>query len=417
LAMSPRSKLPVLALLGDRNFMAFWVASILNSISRFLELLVLSLYILDATDSTFQLGLIWVFSFIPRTVMSPFSGLIADRFNRQRILQIAQILNTIFASGILLLFAFNLIEPWHIFIAVFLQGGIRSLEDTTRRPALVDIVGSEHVITGISLAVIGLTLGRMIGPILGGILLSFTGFTEAYFCVLGVQLLAVGALSRVWIPSYRIGASREPVGRSLMEGVRYTLNSPVLMGLLFVSVVMNTMFFPVQQFIPAVGQDHLGVGPVLVGLLVAAEGFGRLASGGIMALTQGPKNRGLIFGVAVILVLVATMLFAWSPWYVLSFALLALTGVGVASFAIMQSSVSLLWTPQHMRGRVLGLRQIFLGIGNPIGALAIGILAAAFDIRWAILMSALTGILVLLPFLLLTPLIKRSSDTPPHLTN
>ena len=416
MAMPPRTQIPAFALLGDRNFLAFWVASILNSTSRFLELLVLSLYVLEATDSAFQLGLIWVFNFIPRTIFSPFTGVIADRFSRQRILQVAQVLNAFIATGILLLFADDLIQPWHVFVAAFLHGSIQSLEDTARRPALFDIVGAGRLVTGISLAVIGLTIGRMAGPILGGVLVSTAGFTEAYVCVLVVQLLAVGALSRVWIPAYRVGAPREPVGRSMIEGVRYTLNSPMLIAVLYVSVVMNTVFFPVQQFIPAVGRDHLGVGPVLVGLLVAAEGFGRLAAGGIMALTQGPRNRGLVLAVAAMLILVVTLLFAWSPWFALSFTFLVIGGIGVASFAIMQSSISLLWTPQEMRGRVIGLRFFFIGIGNPLGALAIGGLAATVDIQWAIAASALAGLLLLLPSLVLTPLVRRTSTVPPQAT-
>ena len=104
MAMPPRSQVPALALLGDRNFLAYWVAGTLNSASRFLELLTLSLYVLDATDSAFQLGLIWVFSFIPRTIFSPFTGVIADRFSRKRILQVSQVLNVLFAAGLLGLF-------------------------------------------------------------------------------------------------------------------------------------------------------------------------------------------------------------------------------------------------------------------------------------------------------------------------
>ena len=413
MAMPPRSRVPALALLGDRNFLAYWVAGTLNSASRFLELLTLSLYVLDATDSAFQLGLIWVFSFIPRTIFSPFTGVIADRFSRKRILQVSQVLNVLFAAGLLVLFAADLIQPWHVFVAAFLRGATRSLEDTSRRPALFDIVGAGRLVNGISLDSIGLTVGKMAGPILGGVLVGTAGFTEAYVCVLAVQLLALGALTQVWIPAHKGGAAREPVWKGFMEGVRYTAHSPMLIGLFYVTFVMNALYFPMEQFIPAMGRDHLGVGPVLVGLLVAAEGFGRIAAGGMLALVQRPRNPGLIFVVACLMILILALLFAWSPWFALSFTFLVIAGIGVASFAIMQSTIALLWSPQEMRGRVIGLRDFSIGIGNPLGALAIGGLASAFNIQWAIAASLSAGLVLLLPSLVLTPLARRTSTVPP----
>ena len=416
MATPPRSRVPALALLGDRNFSAFWVAGILNVASRRLELLTLSLYILDATDSAFQLGLIWVFHFIPRTILSPFTGVIADRFSRQRVLQVAQGLNALIAAGLLLLFAADLIQPWHVFTTALLRGATRSLEDPSRRAAVFDIVGAGRLVNAMSLESISVTAGKMAGPVLGGVLVGTVGFSGAYVCALVVQMLALGVLTLVGTPAHRGGVAREPVWGGFMEGVRQTLHNPMLIGVLYGTFVLNTLAFPVEQFIPAVGRDHLGVGPVLVGLLVVADGFGRLAAGGIMASTQGPRNHGLVFAVAALLILVVTLLFAWSPWYALSYVLLAISGIGVASFFIMQSSIALLEAPPEMRGRIMGIRELFIGIGNPLGALEIGVLAAVFDIRWAIAASASAGLLLLLPALVLTPLIRRTSPTPPQAT-
>jgi MFS family permease len=399
-------------LLKDRNFLAYWVAGTLNSTSRFMEMLILSLYVLDATDSAFQLGLIWVFSFIPRTIFSPFTGVIADRLSRKRILQVAQGLNVLFAAGLLVLFSADLIQPWHVFAASFLRGATRSLEDTSRRPALFDIVGAGRLINGISLDVIGITLGKMLGPILGGVLVGTAGFTEAYVFAFGVQILTLAAVTRVWIPAQAGSASREPVWRGFMQGVRYTVHSPMLLSVFYVTFVMNALYFPMEQFIPAVGRDHLGVGPVLVGLLVASEGFGRIAAAVILALVERPRNPGLIFVLGCLMILTLALLFTWSPWFALSFTFLVIAGIGVASFAIMQSSIALLWSPQEMRGRVIGLRDFCIGIGNPLGALMIGGLASVFNIQWAIAVSVSTGLVLLLPSLVLTPLAKRTSTVP-----
>ena len=416
MAMRPRAQVPAFALLQDRNFFVFWLVGSLVAASRRLELLTLSLFVLGATDSHFQLGLVWVFHFIPRPIFSPLAGVIADRFNRQRILMVAQGLNVLIAASILLLFAGDLIQPWHAFLAAFMKGVTRSLDDPSRRAGIFDIVGAGRLVNAMSLDSISFTAGKMAGPILGGVLVGTLGFTAAFVGALVVQSLALGALSRVWIPAYRGGAPREPVGRSLLEGVRYALHSPMLIGLLYVTVVVNALALPVEQFIPAVGRDLLGIGPVLVGLLVAADGFGRLAAAGIMASTQGPQNQGRVFAVGSLMALLAVLLFAWSPWYALSFALLAIGGIGAVGFATMQSSIAMLWAPQEMRGRMIGLTNVSIGVGNPLGALAIGGLAAAFNIQWAIAVSAAVGLLLILPAMVMTPLVRQTSTTPPQAT-
>ena len=91
---------------------------------------------------------------------------------------------------------------------------------------------------------------------------------------------------------------------------------------------MNALVFPVQQFIPAIGRDDLGVGPALVGLLVATESFGQLPATLFMASIGTYRNHGRIFLLGSLGILVTVLLFVWSPWYGLSFFLLTLTGVG-----------------------------------------------------------------------------------------
>jgi MFS family permease len=415
--VSPRrAHIPALVLLEDHNFLAFWVAGILNSTARRMEVLTLSLYVLDATDSAFQLGLIWVFIFLPKTILSPVTGVIADRVSRQRIIQGSQVFNLLIAAAILSVFAADLIQVWHVFLAVFLQGCNRAMEDATRRPAIPDIVSSERLVAGFSLEIIGLTIGRLGGPIIAGVMVGTAGFTESYISVIVVHILALGALARVRIPTYRVGASMEPFWRSLQEGVRFIWHRPILIGVLYVTFVMNALFFPIQQFIPAVGRDHLEIGPVLVGLLVAAEGFGRLLTGGILAVTRGPRNHSFMCTAAAILVMIVTLLFAWSPWFALSFTFLVISGIGLSGFSIMQNIITVRWTPQEMRGRVTGLRGFFVGFGNPMGALAIGGIASSINVQWAIAATALVGLILLLPSLILTPLAERTSIAEPQAT-
>ena len=181
----------------------------------------------------------------------------------------------------------------------------------------------------------------------------------------------------------------------------------MLVGLFYVTIVMNALAFPVQQFIPAIGRDHLGVGVIMVGLLVAADGFGQLAGAGIIAFSRDLRYHGRVFVLGCLGILAIGMIFVWSPWYVLTFGLLTLGGVAQSGFSTMQSAVTMLATPHDMRGRMMGLLSVCIGVGTPLGALEIGALAAIISIQAAIALSAFAGLLLILPAIAFTPLVRR----------
>ena len=416
----PGSNAPVFAVLQDRDFRAIWYVGSLRELSRRMELLVLSWLILQATNSPFQLALVLVFNNLPRPVLSLFTGFIADRFNRWRILMASQVINTAVAITLLFLVFTDAIAAWHVYAAVFLQGATKSLEDPSRRTAILDIVGERRLVNALSLDTISNTAGKMIGPFLGGLMIDASGrfltpwlgslpveqagFVGACGLIVLVHLLDLAVMTRVRIPNVARSTRVEPIWSSLAEGIRYALATPLLWGMLYITIVMNALAFPLQQFIPDIGANNLGVGATLVGLLVAAEGIGQLIGAGSMALTRNLERHGLVFVIGSTVVLVVAILFVWSPWYGLAFALLVLGGAGQAGFGTMQSTITMLSAPQEMRGRMVGLMSVCIGIGTPLGALEIGLVAEAFNTPMAISVNAAAGLLLLLPVLFLTPL-------------
>lgn len=408
----PHASAPVFTVLKDRDFRAIWYVGGIHEISRRMELLVLSWLILQTTDSPFQLGLVLVFNNVPRPLFSLFSGFVADRFSRHRILYVAQTINTLVAISILFLIVQEQIESWHVFLAVFMTGLTKSLEDPSRRTAILDIVGEGRLVNALSLDQISNTVGKMAGPLLGGILLDASGFTGAYVFVLVAHLLTLGLLTRVKIPLYQGASSAGPVWHSLSTSVKHAWHNPMLLGMLYITIIMNALAFPVQQFIPAIGRDSLGVGPLLVGLLVAADGVGALIGAGLMASTRNFLYHGRVFVIGSTVVLLMVILFVWSPWYALAFMFLTLGGIGQAGFGTMQSSITMLSAPREMRGRMMGLMSFCIGVGTPLGTLEIGAVAAAFSTQWAISVNALAGLLLLVPAVVLTPLVWRPSSQP-----
>ena len=415
---APRDSVPLLSVLKNRAFRTIWYVGTLHEFARRMELLILSWLILQVTDSYFQLGLVLVFNNLPRPLISLFSGVIADRFSRHRIIFISQFVNAL-TSGVMLFMValhMDLLSPWMVFAAIAMQGFTKSIEDPSRRTAILDIVGERQLVPALSLDTISNTSGKMAGPLLGGWLLGnvvISGeFTGAYICVVSLHLINIMVITQLRIPR---GVSIQPgeaVWRGLRTAIGFALRSPTMKGLLYVTIVMNTLAFPVQQFIPAIGRDNLGVGVALVGLLVAAEGIGQLAGAGLIALARDVRYHGRLFALGSVSICIITILFVWTPWYGLAFALLAIGGVGQSGFGTMQSAITLLASPQEMRGRVMGLLSFCIGVGTPIGGLEMGAIAAIFGIQGAITANVAVGLVVMAPALALTPLLWQPLTQP-----
>ena len=407
--LQTHSRFPILSVLADSGFRTIWYVGSLAEIARRIELMVLGWLILQLTDSYFLLGLVLVFNNLPRPVLSLFTGLLADRFDRRLILFAAQTLSTLTAGVVLSAMVVDLeaIRPWHVFAVVFLQGAVRAVEDPSRRTGIMDIVGTRRLVNALSLDVLTHTGGKLVGPLLAGIVLASAGFQAAYVCVLIIHLVNLVLVTRLNIPRSHGNLNQEPVWRSLAVGIRHALGSRELLGVMYVTVIMNALAFPVQQFVPAVGRDNLHVGVGLVGLMVAAEGFGQVAGAAVLALSRNIGNRGLVFVLGSMLVLVSAGLFAWAPWYFLALLILGVGGMGQAAFGTMQSAITLLSAPPEMRGRMMGVLSQCIGLGTILGGLEMGILAGLFGIQWSISVNVLAGILSLAPVLMFSALVRR----------
>ena len=399
------SSIPVFNVLQNKAFINVWCAGSLHEISRRTELLVLSLLIFQTTGSPFQLLLVLVFNNVPRPILSLIFGSIADRFNRWHVMLLAQFANVITSGVVLGLIFYDVVQPWQLYLALIMQGITKALEDPSRRTAILDIVGETKVVNALSLDQIGNTTGKIAGPFLAGLLVETMGFSEAYSFVLITHILAFGFVMRIKIPERVIIRNQQQVARGLWLSIKYALANPLLMGMLYITIIMNAVAFPAQQLITAIGDTNLNVGETLIGVLVAAEGVGQLIGAGLMAASRNIQYHGRVFSIGSTIVLIMGLMWAWSPWYVLTFCILILGGIGQSGFGTMQSSITMLSAPQELRGRMVGLMSFCIGVGTPIGGLEMGLLAAALGSQWAISVNAVVGLALILPAMIITPLI------------
>ena len=406
------TSIPALAVLKNSNFRILWGSKVVHEVARRIELLVLVLLLKEITGSYFQLGLLVVFLNAPRPVLSLFSGVIADRLDRRRILVVAHGCYFGIATIVLVLLMANAIEPWHVFAVIFLQGLARVLDDPSRRTAMFDVVGAERIANAVALEQGTSNIGKIIGPLAGGILIAATGFTGAYALLAVLDLAALLLMVQLRLPHRAQGTRPQmAVWQSLREGIGFSLSNRTVLGVLLISLVMNAMVLRVQEFIPVIATDHLLVGPFLVGLLTSAIGIGSLIGAGIISLTSSIRYHGRLFVAGSLIMASLVLAVTWSPWFFVSFALLLLAGIAQSGFSTMQSTILLLSSPAGIRGRIVGVNSLTNGAGQVVGPLEIGWIADTLGITFAIGLNAAIAMLLILPIVILTPLVWRPLET------
>ena len=410
------TRMPAFAVLQSGDFRILWTVKAVHEVSRRMELLVLGYLVLRLTDSPFQVGLIAVFLNVPRPFFSLFAGLAADQLDRRRVLTGVHATYVMISAVLLVLLVMGAVEPWHVFLAILFQGSAKVLDDPSRRTAIFDLAGREHLAGAMSLETINNNSGKIAGPLIGGVLIASTGFVGAYVVILSLDAVSLLMMSRLKLPHRPLGGGMPvQVWRSVREGLGHSMSNRMVLGVLSMSLIMNSLVFPIQYFIPVIASDLLMVGPTLGGLLGSAEGIGNFLGGIVLAVRREIGHYGRIFAIGALLVAIMVTLVAWSPWFAVSFTLLLLGGLGQAGFSTMQSTILLLASAPEMRGRTMGGQGVVNGLGHLIGGTEIGAIASAFGITLAIGLNAGAGILLILLVMVLTPLVKHRVGGAPDL--
>ena len=404
-------QVPAQGLRRNRDFLLVWGSGSLIWPCRWMEWVILALLVLELTDSPFQVALVSVSYWIPMLLLSPLAGVLADRVERWHILAVVHIGSVVISASLLALVASNITQPWHVFCGTLALGVLNTLEWPTRSAFVHDLVGSQRIVRAMSMQTFSSAAGSLTGPLIGGFLIELVGFQGPLVFTIVTYSLSLVAISLVKGRSRSSRATAETVLKGLVGGVRYVRRDRFLLGLLGVMLIANLTGFSTSALFPVIARDYLHVGPGLTGALVSAQGLGMLMGGLGFGLIGLASHRGRLFAMACAGWLLSLVAFSFSPWYSLSFVMLVTLGVAVSAYFTLQMSLLLTAAEPRMRGRVVGLAGMCVG-SAPLGSLAAGAVANSLGAPTAIMMNAVAGLVLLVPLLVLTPLVRQSSEPP-----
>ena len=396
------------------GYLRFWVANFLSSTPRWMQLTLLAWLILELTNSPWLVALVGFFSSVPMLVFGLFGGVLADRLHRQRLIVTLQAATVVVSLLVTLLLASGAIRVWHSYLAIFVTGAAWALGFPARRAMIVDLLGTSGLTNAVALDSVGMSVSRMLGPAFAGALIALVGVTGGFVVTTLSYALGLVLLWTLRVPrAERSSRSEQSIGRNLAEGFRYTAKDRVILADVCITAFMNFLVFPYMQMVPVLARDVLHVGPTLMGMLQGAEGAGALLGAIGLATVATVGYHGRVFVGGSLVALIALFLFSMSRWYIISFPMLFILGLGAAGFGTMQSTLVMLMAREEMRGRALGVMSLAIGAG-PLGSLVLGALADTISPVFALRIHALLGMILLaLTVLVLPAIMDRTELTRP----
>jgi len=376
---------------------------------RQLETLAIAIFVFQETGNAFYVAMMF---FIQRAPLIPFGlafGVVADRFNRKVMFILVFGIMAVTAAVLGVLALQDRLEIWHVVIGVFINGVAMTTEFSLRKPMLADSVPSSRVGRAIGLDAALLTSSLALGPVIGGGMLQFVGIEGVYFLGVLVYLFAAGLVYTVRYHRPKLPANRPNFIADFGAALSFARSKRVIMSILAITVIIDLWSTPIRSMIPVIGEDELGVSPLLVGVLVSSQGIGSLIGAATIALKMAPRQFGRVYQYGAFLYLVPALLFSLSGWYALSLPLVFIGGMGHAAFSSTQSALMLMATPLEMRSRMLGLLSAGIGVG-PIGILNIGLMASMFGASSAVMIVSIEGLIALGVATLVWPMLRRGDE-------
>lgn len=377
------------ASVGNRNFRLFFVGQGISQIGNWLTLVAQTLLVLKLTGNGVAIGVLAAFQFGPMLLMGAWTGLVADRSDKRRLLFIVQVFAMAQTFALAGLAFMDHPSVTAIYIVAAAGGVTLAFDNPARRAFVVEMVSPDQVNNAVSLNSALMTSSRIIGPALAGLLIATVGFGWA-FVIDGLSYIGVlVALAMMRTSDLRPPAVAERARGQVRAGLRYVAGVPELWVPLAMMAVVGTFAFNFQVVLPLLVTETFGGGDTAFTVLFSVISVGALVGALITARrrvvgVRDVARSSVAFGI--------TMLaFAAVPDLAFAFPVGILVGAASIAFLTASTAIVQLRAAPEMRGRVLALQAIvFLG-STPIGGPMLGYISDTLGPRAGVVVGGIAA--------------------------
>jgi MFS family permease len=383
---SPKTRTPQLGreafrALRYRNFRLLFTGTVLSQTGDFLQIMAQGWLVLVLTGSPLSLGVIGFCQAVPRLALGVLAGMLADRFERRRLLFLSQA--GMMAQSIVYAFlvATHRITYPQIIVLTLVWGSLNAINQTARSSLIPALVPREEMLNAIAIHSSAFNLTRTLGPALGGGLVGLLGVAGCLWINAASFVPLLWALAAMQFPP------RTPAERSSRAGfgeaLRFVRGERDVLVAITLTYIVAFFALPYSRLLPLFARDVFHSGPGAYGLLMAAAGVGAVASTLALAAFGRAERLARLLPLVTLLLGVSLVGFVCAPnlgvgiGVLVAFGALQL-GLRTVAATLIQSS-----TPDALRGRVTGIFLMDIGVWS-IGTVVIAALAEGVGVRWGV---------------------------------
>jgi MFS family permease len=337
---------------------------------------VASLYqVYELSGSSLQLGLTGFFQALPFIFFGLFGGVLADIYNRKKLIAVTHTLNIVPGLTLALLTVSGLVQVWHVNVLMVLAGALQVLGGPSRQAIIPSLIPQPLLLNAVTMATLMMQGTQLTAPVIAGFLIEFAGVKASYF--VDAALLVPSVISVLFIhgSGQPKGEKRKIGWHSLIEGIDFLWHTRIILSL-FILDFFAVLFGFYRPILPIFADTVFQVGARGLGMLYSAPAIGALIGSGILLAFGDVKRKGALS-------VIVTLLFALSLGFlgVANVYWVGLIAVGMLGFSdaisvAMRRTVVQLLAPDDMRGRATSFLTVFAQTTNATGAVIAGAGAA-----------------------------------------
>lgn len=380
---------------------------------------IIGLQVFEITESERDLGLVGLAQFVPILLLSPFTGTIADRFDRRHVFG-AGVLITITATfGLMAYAATDPTSVAPIFLLLAVNGVGRAVGTPASRALPIDLAPEGALERIIALRSLTFQIALIIGP-LAGAFANKVSTVLPYVLIVVAQVLALVALSRISKPATAkldsVAGPRQAI-RDAIEGLRFIRRSQIIFGAISLDL-FAVLFGGAVALLPAIVDKRLGIEDVDlgVGLLRAATAAAAALAALVLSIRPLTRRAGPTLFATIAIFGLATIALGLTRSFVVAAIAVAVLSAADQVSVFIRASVVPLATPEAMRGRVLAVENVFIGGSNELGAYESGETAAWWGLAPAVVVGGVGTLVVVVVGWFAFPALRavdRFSDVKP----
>ncbi|RFU19426.1 MFS transporter [Geodermatophilus marinus] len=340
------------------------------------------------------LGLVTALQFAPTLLLSMYGGVLADRYDKRRMLIATQGLMGLLALVLAVLVATDAVALWHVFALAGSLGAVAAVDAPVRQAFVSELVGPELLTNAVSLNSSIFNGARLVGPSLAGLLIGASGGDTAPAFALNAASFACTIAALAVMRPEELRRST-PVARArgqLRAGLAYTWAHPDLVLAMALAFVIGTFAFNYQVTIALMAREVFGLGAQAFGLLSTCFAVGSL-SGALLSTRRSARPRQRFLVVSVVVFGLLTIACGLMPGHVSFAVVLVPAGAAALVFSVANNSFVQLGADPSMRGRVMALYFVCFMGGTPLGAPLIGWVAEHLGAPWGFVIGGSIAVL------------------------